>query len=113
MKKYLKENPLRKGDEAYIIVDRDEWPLDKLHLLQAWSQEKDHYNFLVSNPRFELWLSLHGISVNDNSMKNIETAHIHQAIAAAKKRDQPPCEDWPKDEGITTVYKLVEKIFSS
>jgi hypothetical protein len=34
------------------------------------------------------------------------------AVRRARRRDNPPCDDWPRSTG-TTVYKLVENILKS
>jgi len=35
---------------------------------------------------------------------------IETAITRARQRDNPPCKDWPRNPGGTTVYRLIEKI---
>ena len=44
--------------------------------------------------------------------RKISPDMIEDAIRRAKIRDNPPCEDWPRTLGSTTVYKLVENILS-
>ena len=99
--------------------------------LHAWSQKKKNYGFALSNPKFEYWLLLHferGTGIGSsrecsdrlkrhlpNYDKSIDTRkftpdRIKKAIDRAKARDNPPCADWPRTFGNTTVYKLVEKI---
>ncbi|HRV24140.1 MAG TPA: hypothetical protein P5046_02880, partial [Sphaerochaeta sp.] len=38
-------------------------------------------------------------------------SQINDAIERAKNRDNPPCVDWPRTLGKTTVYRLVNRIF--
>lgn len=38
---------------------------------------------------------------------------IEDALRRAKNRDTPPCVDWPRSPGSTTVYKLVDNILNS
>ena len=38
---------------------------------------------------------------------------IDDAIRRAKKRDYPPCSDWPRSPGQTTVYRLIENILQA
>jgi len=131
MGSYLKREGLKSTDEAWIVVDRDNWKDEHLDLLYGWSQIQDNYHFALSNPKFDYWLLLHfedgkGVTTVqecDKRLKNyipnygssydfsdITQDHISVAINRAKKRDQPPCKDWPRNFGVTTVYKLVEGI---
>ena len=59
MKKFLKETKLSASDEAWLVVDKDQWTDVQLTKLHAWSQERDNYGFALSNPKFEYWLLLH------------------------------------------------------
>lgn len=88
----------------------------------------------LSNPKFEYWLLLHfedGHRVTSpqdcdkrlrehlpNTGKKIPRGtfsreQIEEAVIRAKKRDHPPCDDWPREPGRTTMYRLVEKILES
>jgi len=129
---YLKENELRPGDEAWLVVDRDKWTEIQLNILHNWSIKKDQYGLAVSNPKFEYWLLLHfedgnGIrSSRDcsdklkrrlpNYDKGIQPeklhSHINDAIRRAESRDIPACTDWPHNTG-TTVYRLVKALIDS
>ncbi len=130
MKKYLKETKLKSSDEAWLVVDKDQWTDEQLTKLHAWSKEHDNYGFALSNPKFEYWLLLHfedGTNISSprecserlnrylpNYQKGIDARKITQniidaAIRRAKDRDNPPCSDWPRTTG-TTVYRLVEKL---
>lgn len=131
MKDHLKQELLENADEAWLVVDKDQWPDEQLAKLHAWSQDADNYGFALSNPKFEYWLLLHfedGTNIGspsecsarlkkhlpkyDKSLdhRKITPAMIEDAIHRAKVRDNPPCADWPRTFGGTTVYKLVENI---
>ncbi len=133
IKNYLDKKPLSKRDEAWIVVDKDGWKDSQLKELYNWSLEDKKYNFALSNPQFEYWLLLHfedglGLkSIKDckvrlgkyisNYNKHLRgiirknmISNVKQAISRAKNRDNPPCKDWPRNFGCTTVYKLVEKV---
>lgn len=133
MKDHLKKEPLKKSDEAWLVVDKDQWTDEQLAQLHAWSQDADNYGLALSNPKFEYWLLLHfedGTNIgslskcSDRLKKNlpdydkgldsrkITSDMIEDAVPRAKVRDNPPCEDWPRTFGSTTVYKLVENILS-
>lgn len=126
----LKQEAIRKTDEAWLVVDKDQWTDNQLADLHGWSQTKDNYGLALSNPKFEFWLVLHfeggdGIfnsrECSDRlrrylpdydkaiDSRKIRQEMIIEAIRRARGRDNPPCADWPRNTG-TTVYRLVEKI---
>ena len=132
LKIYLKENELRPGDEAWLVVDKDRWTDIQLNTLHNWSIKNDQYGLAVSNPKFEYWLLLHfedgnGIrSSRDcsdklkrhlpNYDKGIQPEklrpYISDAISRAESKDRPTCTDWPHNTG-TTIYRLVKALIDS
>ena len=85
----------------------------------------------LSNPKFEYWLLLHfeegtGITSSRDcsdrlkrhlpaydkgiDARTITPERIDEAIRRARRQDNPPCRDWPRALGGTTVYRLVENI---
>jgi hypothetical protein len=131
MEGYLKKEAMKKSDEAWLVVDKDQWTDTQLAQLFEWSQGAPNYGFALSNPKFEYWLLLHFeeataiASSRDCSdrlkrylpdydkgiePRKISREMIDEAIRRAKQRDNPPCGDWPRTLGCTTVYRLVEKI---
>jgi hypothetical protein len=131
MKDHLKKAALKKSDEAWLVVDKDQWTDEQLAQLFEWSQEADNFGFALSNPKFEYWLLLHfedgaGITSSQDCSdrlkrhlpdydKGIEPRKfpqetIDEAIRRARQRDNPRCFDWPRATGSTTVYRLVENI---
>ena len=131
MKGFLKENPLLAKDEAWIVVDKDRWSDTQLATLYSWSITNKQYGLAVSNPKFEFWLLLHfedGSDIQSSQscsdklfhhlpdydkavQPNKVKPHINEAIVRAEMKDQPPCNDWPRNTG-TTVYRLVKSIIS-
>ncbi len=133
MEAYLSNNPLtRKTDEAWMVIDKDQWTEEQLNQLHQWSITKDNYGLSVSNPNFEYWLLLHfeeGKGANNSrtcsyrlkqylpnydkgiNSKAITLENIKEAVQRAKAGDVPQCIDWPRTPGSTTVYRLVEKVF--
>lgn len=129
MEKYLQENDLKKTDQAWLVVDKDQWNDNQLEQLYQWSKKEDNYGLAVSNPKLKYWLLLHfedAKGVNNatqcdeklkkylpNYKKNIEPQklipYIQTAINHAKQKDNPPCQKWHKTIG-TTVYRLVEQL---
>lgn len=131
MEDHLRKEDLRSSDEAWLVVDRDQWTDEQLNELHAWAQLSHNRGFALSNPKFEYWLLLHfedgtGIAsprdCSDRLKRHlpgynkgideraITRDRIGAAIRRARQRDNPPCEDWPRALGTTTVYKLVEKV---
>ncbi len=131
MRNHLREEELKASDEAWLVVDKDLWSDEQLAQLHAWAQERDNYGFALSNPKFEYWLLLHfedgaGITSSTDCSDRLKRqlpeydkgidarkftrARIDEAIRRAHQRDNPPCTDWPRSLGGTTVYRLVENI---
>lgn len=131
MKDFLRQEGLKPSDEAWLVVDKDQWTDEQLNQLHAWAQASENHGFAFSNPRFEYWLLLHfeegtRITSQQNCIdrlqrylpnydkaidaRKITNDRIRDAIRRAKLRDNPPCADWPRSPGGTTVYRLVENI---
>jgi RloB-like protein len=131
MLEYLKQESLKKSDEAWIVVDKDNWTNEQLKKLYDWALSSQNYGFALSNPKFEYWLILHfedgsGITTSHqlstrlakyfpNYNKGIDFRKmtyekIYDALYHAKLRDNPPCVDFPRTFGVTTVYKLIARI---
>lgn len=131
MEEHLQHENLRASDEAWLVVDRDQWTDEQLDKLHTWAQTRANYGFALSNPKFEYWLLLHfedgtGIASSRDCSDRLKrhlpaydkgiNAHkitldrINEAIRRARLRDNPPCTDYPRIIGNTTVYKLVENI---
>jgi hypothetical protein len=134
MTDHLEREELKSSDEAWLVVDKDQWTDDQLAQLHQWSSQKDNYGFALSNPKFEYWLLLHfedGTGVTSSrdctdrlkcripdydkgiDMRKISRSQIKDAIRRAKERDNPPCSDWPRILGQTTVYRLIENILGT
>ena len=130
MEGYLRKESLRKTDEAWIVVDKDDWMEDQLRELLQWAKKSENHGFALSNPNFEYWLLLHfedgkGIANSQECLtrlkrhlpnykkdmdgKKITLELIAKAISRAKQRDVNRFSDLPQIWS-TTVYKLVEKI---
>jgi hypothetical protein len=131
MEDYLRQENLRSSDEAWLVVDKDQWTDEQLVQLHDWAQTHDNFGFALSNPKFEYWLLLHFEDGNDIAssrdcterlkrhltdydkgidVRKFTNEHISAAIRRAKLRDNPTCVDWPRSPGGTTIYRLVEKL---
>ncbi len=130
MRDHLREVDLRSSDEAWLVVDKDQWTDDQLLELHQWAGGAHNYGFALSNPKLEFWLLLHfedgrGISNSstcsrrlkrympdydkDINKRSISKEMIERAVKRAKELDTPASSDWPRGVG-TTVYRLVENI---
>ena len=58
MKKHLKQNPLDTEDEAWIVVDQDDWPEEALLDIANWANDSKFF-YAISIRKFEDWLKLH------------------------------------------------------
>ncbi len=133
IKKKLTKTDLRKEDEAWLVVDKDQWTDEQLNSLYKWSEEKPNYYFALSNPNFEYWLLLHfedpsghkpakvckerlnkhlGNYDKKISCGQFPEESIRLAVKRAEQQDVPQCKDWPKDTG-TTVYRLINHIYEA
>lgn len=120
---------LRKKDEAWLVIDRDTWDEKDLTEIANWVKNGSNHNLALSNPCFELWLIFHFEDINKRlnaescrdkireyfpkydksiNMNSFQRDKINKAIARAKAKDTPPCQDYPAFG--STVYRLVEKI---
>jgi hypothetical protein len=134
MTDHLEGEGLKSSDKAWLVVDKDQWAEEQLTQLHQWSLQQENFGFALSNPKFEYWLLLHfeeGTGVTSShdctdrfkrwipdydkgiDTRKISEAQIDDAIRRAKKRDHPPCEDWPRSLGQTTVYRLIENIIKA
>ena len=57
--KAIRSEDFRKNDEAWILVDVDEWPDPEIKQLLQWAQGDERRHVAISNPKFELFLLLH------------------------------------------------------
>jgi len=133
MEGHLREECLKKSDEAWLVVDKDQWSDAQLTQLHQWSLREENYGLALTNPKFEFWLLLHfedgsGVSGSHSCSDRLKrylpdydkgidsrlftSEMIAGAIQRAKLRDNPPCVDWPRGFG-STVYRLVEKILKN
>ena len=48
MEQYLEDEEIKNSDEAWLVVDRDQWTEQQLARLHRWSQGADNYGFALS-----------------------------------------------------------------
>jgi hypothetical protein len=128
-------------DEIWIVSDVDgrdkasgNAGCAPLNILFNWESGKKHRHVALSNPQFELWLAMHfdrcdGVKTQTDCLDRIKKyipqykknasaawagiSKIQEAVRNAKLKDFPQCPSGQcPGEGITTVYRLVEKILN-
>jgi len=124
----VKRAEKKKGDQVWLVVDRDTWDEGELNQVFQECVEND-YSMTLSNPKFEYWLLLHfedGNNVNAGNCTARLKAHlpaftkshveinklkprVQDAINRAAQKDTPACPNWPRMTG-TTVYRLVREL---
>ena len=57
--KAMREEDFRRGDEAWVVVDVDEWDESEFAELLAWVESDPRHHLAISNPKFELFLVMH------------------------------------------------------
>ena len=128
--KALRTEDFRAGDEAWIVVDVDEWDRGELEALLAWARKDDRRHVAISNPKFELFLVMHFEKGNGcTTSSNVDAAlrrhmpgydkrlrrgqfsagQVRAAAANARAKRAGCASDIP-DPGMTDVYLLVESL---
>ena len=130
LKQRIGNNLLTKKDEAWIVIDVDQWLQEEIDEVINYVKTNQKYHCAISNPKFEYWLLLHFEYPNKSLSSNecnyalkkyipyynkgvpsskITKENIREAIKNARRRHNSNEYDYPKNNG-TTVYLLVEKI---
>lgn len=124
---------LNEDDMLWLVSDVDRWGPKKLSSVCSQARQKG-YNLAISNPCFEVWLTLHFEDINhqdrtcDNFKARLRTIlggyngsnldisaynqNITKAVSLAKYLHQNSQQDWPPTLG-THVYRLVEIVLES
>ena len=128
--KMLRTEDFRTSDEAWMVVDVDEWPACELETLIDWAREDDRRHVAISNPKFELFLIMHFERGNgcttaqklDAALKRhmptydkrLKRGQFHpeqilSAIGNAKAK-RAGCSTEIPDPGMTDAYLLAERL---
>ncbi len=81
---------LKKGDELWCVIDRDQWKAEALRPILEWTGDKNgvYHGVAISNPMFELWLAAHFIELNQKTgMTKCQQALECYASYSKKKFD--------------------------
>ena len=131
--KMLRTEDFRAFDEAWIVVDVDEWDRKEIELLHAWAEGDNRHHVVVSNPKFELFLLMHFEKANgcttsakiDAALKRhmpgydkrlgkrqFSAAQVRSAIAVAQAK-RAGCRDTIPSPGMTDAYLLAERLIGT
>lgn len=132
MEEHLKKEPLLRSDEAWLVVDRDSWPITDLDKLLEWATKRKNYGVALSNPNFEYWL-LHcedskGVTTATQCSQKpkkhwpdyrktppqskITESAVKMAIDRARNQHSHTCNSWPQSTG-TTMHRLMESMLAT
>lgn len=131
--KVLRENDFRKGDDAWLVIDVDEWSEDELAVLLEWEGKDRRHHLAISNPKFELFLVMHFEKGNGCTTANEVDSRLKRYMPEYDKRLKPTqfsleeieravenarlkrtsCDSAIPDAGMSDVYKLVDRLLSS
>jgi hypothetical protein len=124
--KKAEEIGLNEDDQLWIVTDTDRWKFEHLRTIQDTCERTKNWNFVVSNPCFEVWLHAHVqdlenlSTTNRNELKrqfgllknqglfNNPLQNIKLAIERAKRLDNSP--HFMPEPMRTKVYLLVEAL---
>jgi len=128
-----KQYDLNEDDMLWLVSDVDRWGDKKLSDVCSQGRQRG-YNLAISNPCFEVWLTLHFEDINsedrtcDNFKARLRTIlgsyngsnlnisaykpNTKDAVNRAKNLHPSSQQDWPPTLG-THVYRLVEILLKS
>jgi len=131
--KCKKQYDLNEDDMLWLVSDVDRWGDKKLSAACSQARQRG-YNLAISNPCFEVWLTLHFEDINtedrtcDNFKARLRTIlgsyngsnlnisaykpNTKDAVNRAKNLHPSSQQDWPPTLG-THVYRLVEILLKS
>ena len=131
--KCKKQYDLNEDDMLWLVSDVDRWGDKKLSAACSQARQRG-YNLAISNPCFEVWLTLHFEDINtedrtcDNFQARLRTIlgsyngsnlnisaykpNTKDAVNRAKNLHPSSQQDWPPTLG-THVYRLVEILLKS
>lgn len=129
LQKEIGPGGLRYGDEAWVVVDVDDYESELADLLE-WCDSHSGFHLAVSNPKFELFLVMHFEKANgcttaaktDAALKRympgynkrltptqFSLENIRGAVANARGK-RAACTEKLPEPGMTDVFKLVESL---
>lgn len=130
LQKALKKEDFRNGDEAWLVVDVDEWDDTEFAKLLEWVKKDSRHHLAISNPKFELFLVMHfergnGYTTSqkvDAALKKYLPKYVKRLSATQFTLEQVrtaienarmkcmSCKSEIPDSGMTGMYVLVERL---
>ena len=132
--KFKEMYDLNEEDELWLLLDVDRWVKPTQLIAVCPEARQKGYQLAISNPCFEIWLSLHfsDLNLDDKTCSDFEARirkilgsynkcnldlamykpRIQDAIDRSRSLDSNPNAPWPSTLG-SHVYKLVESILQS
>lgn len=128
--KAMRNHDFHKGDEAWLMVDVDDWPAKELGSLVEWMRSDSRYHLAISNPKFELFLLMHfekgnGCTTSENvdkalyrhmpsyskrlGTKQFSIGEIKTAIENAETK-RACCKDEIPSPGMTDAHCLARRL---
>lgn len=128
--KVLRENDFRKDDEAWLVIDIDEWDKGEFVELLKWVRDDARHHLAVSNPKFELFLVMHFERGNGCTTPSQVDVRLKKLMPSYDKRLKPnqfgavqvkvavenarvkriSCGADLPEAGMTDVYELVARL---
>ncbi|MDR0933333.1 MAG: RloB family protein [Victivallales bacterium] len=120
MEKYLRENPLNKNDEAWIVIDRDKWTDKQLASIENWAKNNRNCHYAISIRKFEDFLKLHVSTIDANGKYReflcggnkhvpddfVNKNRVRVAIDKAEKFQKTP-------KSVGNVFEILSSFFKS
>lgn len=78
---------LKPGDQAWVVVDRDQWESEHLNRLFAWANERKDRGVGLSSPNFEYWVLLHADDCRTVKDKNTLDARLKTVLPGYQKNN--------------------------
>lgn len=86
MKKALKGRTYRKGDQAWCVIDTDDWTNEEINAVLDWAASRSHYHVAISNPKFELFLVMHFEDAKGCTTAAVVDRRLKKYMSEYKKR---------------------------
>lgn len=130
LQKEMKSSKFKRGDEAWVVVDVDEWDETEFEELLKWEASDGRHHLAVSNPKFELFLVMHFSpaggcttpAATDAALKRLMPRYakrltrtqftreqVERAIACAEGK-RASCKEALPEPGMTDAHKLARRL---
>ena len=97
---------IHKGDELWLVIDKDNWNDSMLSEVARLANQKG-YHLADSNPAFEIWLLLHHRSLDDYTEEEIAELQANRRISRRTRLEKELisiCGSYSKSKLKTSDY---------